>query len=198
MCAPLGVFNSTMSQSPFPRRRLEDNGERAASEEQGGSSDRSSMHGHVNRYRGDGVINSSQEVFNSINNDPISDTVTQNCVPQNLGVKKIKKKLKGIKIKRPPINFLNQPVEDVHYQAQNLELSSVESLSPTHTVAHNNRTNFNQVTGTHFGTGPVLLTEASQKNKVQITENMVKRSKSSLKNKNAVLIIPKSMITKQG
>ena len=111
MCAPLGVFNSTMSQSPFPRRRLDDNGERAASEEQGGSSDRSSMHGHMNRYRGDGVINISQEVFNSINNDPIQpsicDTATQNSQPQNLGVKKIKKKLKGIKIKRPPINFLN-------------------------------------------------------------------------------------------
>ena len=46
-------------------------------------------------------------------------------------------------------------------------------------------------------TGQVLQTEASQKNKVQISEGMVKRSKSSLKNKNgAVLVIPKSMITK--
>ena len=56
--APLGIFTAT-SQSPFPRRarahQNDDNGEQAASEEQGGSSDRSGSIG-LSNYTGGGII----------------------------------------------------------------------------------------------------------------------------------------------
>ena len=64
-CAPQGIFTTT-SKSPFPRRTRillnDDNGEMAASEEQGGSSERS---GSLGNYRGEGIINVSQELLNS-------------------------------------------------------------------------------------------------------------------------------------
>jgi hypothetical protein len=67
MFAPQGIF--TASQSPFPRRTRahfnDDNGEQAASEEQGGSSDRSGSIG-LSNYTGGGIITVSQEVLNLV------------------------------------------------------------------------------------------------------------------------------------
>jgi len=53
--------------SPFPRRtRFDDNGEMAASDEQGGSSDRSGSLGPgLAHYSGGGIITVSQEILNS-------------------------------------------------------------------------------------------------------------------------------------
>ena len=55
LCAPQ---QNVSSKSPF--KITNDNGERAASEEQGGSSQRSGSN-----YLGDGFINISQELLNS-------------------------------------------------------------------------------------------------------------------------------------
>jgi len=52
--------------SPFPRRKIDDNGEMAASDEQGGSSDRSGSVGPgLAHYSGGGIITVSQEILNS-------------------------------------------------------------------------------------------------------------------------------------
>ena len=75
--APQGIF-STTSKSPFPRRARillnDDNGEMAASEEQGGSSERSGSLGLAN-YRGEGIINVSSEILNS-NIDNQEESIT--------------------------------------------------------------------------------------------------------------------------
>ena len=74
-----GIFTTT-SKSPFPRRARillnDDNGEMAASEEQGGSSERSGSLGLAN-YRGEGIINVSSEILNS-NIDNQEELMTMN------------------------------------------------------------------------------------------------------------------------
>ena len=83
-CAPQGIFTTT-SKSPFPRRTRilsqDDNGELAASEEQGGSSERSGSLGLAN-YRGEGIINVSTEILNSnIDNQEESMTINSSPAP---------------------------------------------------------------------------------------------------------------------
>lgn len=83
-CAPQGIPPiKSGAKSPFPRRtRLlsNDNGELAASEEQGGSSDRSGSI-RLNNYRGEGIINISSEMLNQ-NAEPNEND--HNTVESNL------------------------------------------------------------------------------------------------------------------
>ena len=117
------MFSAT-SKSPFPRRtriNTQLDCEMAASEEQGGSSERSGSIGLTN-YQGDGIIHVSSEILNSS-----TYAEEKNQAPKK-PPKAVKKKQK---ISKEAINFLTK---DLVMTPTNIQLShytnhsSVESL----------------------------------------------------------------------